>query len=101
MSDLPDFEEWDNSDTNKNNQEFEINNSVESIAFIEQLKTSSKEMMFELIYKAIIENEMGALKNNSPKEEKIAALETVVRFFAEKEEYERCHELKKIISKIC
>jgi hypothetical protein len=99
MSDLPDFDEWDNSD--KNNQEFEVNNSVESIAFIEQLKSSSKEIMMELIYKAVMENEMGALKNDSPAEEKVAALETVVRYFVEKEEYERCHELKKIINKIC
>ena len=74
MNDLPDFDEWDNSDTNRNNPEFEVNNSVESIAFIEKLKSSSKEIMMDLIYKAIIENEMGALNNNSPKEEKIAAL---------------------------
>jgi replication-associated recombination protein RarA len=101
MNDLPDFDEWDNSDTSRNNQEFEINNSVESIAFIEQLKSSSKEIMMELIYKAIIENEMGALNNSTPVEEKIAALETVIKYFVEKEEYERCHELKKIISNIC
>ena len=101
MNDLPDFDEWDNSDTSRNNQEFEINNSVESIAFIEQLKSSSKEIMMELIYKAIIENEMGALNNSTPVEEKIAALETVIKYFLEKEEYERCHELKKIISNIC
>ncbi len=101
MSDLPDFDEWDNSDTDRNNQEFEINNSVESIAFIEQLKSSSKEIMMELIYKAIIENEMGALNNSTPVEEKIAALETVIKYFVEKEQYERCHELKKIISNIC
>lgn len=101
MNDLPDFDEWDNSDTDRNNQEFEINNSVESIAFIEQLKSSSKEIMMELIYKAIIENEMGALNNSTPVEEKIAALETVIKYFVEKEQYERCHELKKIISNIC
>jgi hypothetical protein len=57
--------------------------------------------MMELIYKAIIENEMGALNNSTPVEEKIAALETVIKYFVEKEEYERCHELKKIISNIC
>lgn len=101
MNDLPDFDEWDNSDTNRNNPEFEVNNSVESIAFIEKLKSSSREIMMDLIYKAIIEDEMGALKNNTPKEEKIAALETVIKYFAEQEEYERCHELKKIISNIC
>lgn len=100
MNDLPDFDEWDNSE-NRENQEFEINNSVESIAFIEKLKSSSKEIMMDLIYKAIIADEMGALNNNSPKEEKIAALETVIKYFAEQEEYERCHELKKIISNIC
>mgnify|MGYP000226648718 FL=1 len=101
MNDLPDFDEWDNSDTNRHNPEFEVNNSVESIAFIEKLKSSSKEIMMDLIYKAIIENEMGALNNNTPKEEKIAALETVIKYFVEQEEYERCHELKKIIRNIC
>ena len=95
MNDLPDFDEWDNSE-NRENQEFEVNNSVESIAFIEKLKSSSKDIMMELIYKAIIEDEMGALKNNTPKEEKIAALETVIKYFVE-----RCHELKKIIRNIC
>jgi hypothetical protein len=43
---------------------------------------------------------MGALENNTPIEEKIEALQTVIRFFIEREEYERCHELKKIIDKI-
>jgi len=100
MNDLPDFDEWDNSE-NRENQEFEVNNSVESIAFIEKLKSSSKDIMMELIYKAIIEDEMGALKNNTPKEEKIAALETVIKYLIEQEEYERCHELKKIIRNIC
>ena len=90
MNDLPDFDEWDNSE-NRENQEFEVNNSVESIAFIEKLKSSSKEIMMDLIYKAIIENEMGALNNNTPKEEKIAALETVIKYFVEQEEYERFH----------
>lgn len=99
MNNLGDFENWD-SDENKPEREFEITNSVESIAFIEQLKTSSKEIMMELIYKAIIENEMGALQNNSPVEEKIEALQTVIRFFSEREQYERCHQLKQIIDKI-
>ena len=101
MNDLGDFENWDNPDkNNKQEKDFEIRNSVESIAFIEQLKTSSKEIMMDLIYKAIIKEEMGALENNTPIEEKIEALQTVIRFFIEREEYERCHELKKIIDKI-
>ena len=59
MNDLGDFENWDNSDKNRRQEEdFEINNSIESIAFIEQLKTSSKEIMMDLIYKAIVKNEM-------------------------------------------
>lgn len=98
MNDFEEYEDWDNS---KKNQEFEISNSVESIAFIEQLKSSSQEIMMDLIYKAIIKNEMGALKNDSPIEEKIAALQTVLNFFKEKEEYEKCHNLKHIINNIC
>lgn len=100
MNDLGDFENWDNSNKNNRQEDFEISNSIESIAFIEQLKTSSKEIMMDLIYKAIVKNEMGALDNNTPAEEKVEALQTVIRFFSEREEYERCHELKKIVDRI-
>ena len=101
MNDLGDFENWDNSNKNNRQEEdFEISNSIESIAFIEQLKTSSKEIMMDLIYKAIVKNEMGALDNNTPAEEKVEALQTVIRFFSEREEYERFHELKKIVDRI-
>lgn len=100
MNNLGDFEETPGSNRNRIDR-FEINNSVESIAFIEQLKTSSKDIMMELIYKAIVQNEMGALQNDVPIDEKIEALQTVIRYFSEREEYEKCSDLKQIINKIC
>jgi|TARA_B110000285_G_scaffold12736_1_gene12619 hypothetical protein len=100
MNNLGDFEETPGSKRNRIDG-FEINNSVESIAFIEQLKTSSKDIMMELIYKAIVQNEMGALQNDVPTDEKIEALQTVIRYFSEREEYEKCSDLKQIINKIC
>jgi hypothetical protein len=57
--------------------------------------------MMELIYKAIVQNEMGALQNDVPTDEKIEALQTVIRYFSEREEYEKCSDLKQIINKIC
>lgn len=65
-----------------------------------ELRNSSREMMMEAIYLAIVNNEMGALKSPSPIEEKVEAIETVIKFFVELEEYEKCKELKKVIDKI-
>lgn len=66
--------------------------------FIKRLHESSKEDMMELIYNSIVKDKMGALKHNAPLENKIEGVESVLNFFKEREEYEKCHELKKIIN---
>jgi hypothetical protein len=43
---------------------------------------------------------MGALKHEAPLEDKIEGVQTVLNFFKEREEYEKCIELKKIIDKL-
>jgi hypothetical protein len=68
--------------------------------FIQKLHQSSKEDMMELIYKSIVEHKMGALKHDAPSSDKIEGVQTVLDFFKEREEYEKCSELKKIIDKL-
>jgi hypothetical protein len=70
------------------------------MSVISKLKNSSRQLMMEAIYQAIVGNVMGALKNDAPVEEKVEAVETVIKFFVELEEYEKCNELKKVIDKI-
>lgn len=68
--------------------------------FIKKLHESSKEDMMELIYSSIIKDKMGALNHNAPVEDKIEGVQNVLNFFKEREEYEKCKELKKIIDKL-
>lgn len=68
--------------------------------FIKKLHLSSKEDMMEIIYKSIIEKSMGALDHDAPVSVKIEGVQTVLDFFKEREEYEKCNQLKKIIDKL-
>jgi hypothetical protein len=79
---------------------FDNNFEENPLKVIFELRNSSRQMMMEAIYTAIVNNEMGALKSPSPLEEKIEAIETVIKFFVQVEEYEKCNELKKVIDKI-
>lgn len=68
--------------------------------FIKKLHESSKEEMMELIYDSIINQKMGALKHDAPVSDKIEGVQRILNFFKEREEYEKCLELKKIIDKL-
>jgi hypothetical protein len=72
----------------------------DEIKFIKKLHESSTEDMMELIYNSIIKDKMGALKHHAPIEQKIEGVESVLNFFKEREEYEKCTELKKIIQRL-
>jgi hypothetical protein len=68
--------------------------------FINQLLMSNRETMMNMIYKAIVENKMGALEANVPKEQKLEGLNNLLMWFESREEYEKCGKLKNIIEKI-
>ena len=67
---------------------------------IESLRASSKETMMNMIYNAVINGEERALKSDSPSSEKLNALQDILNFFINREEYEKCSNIKKIIDKI-
>ncbi len=68
--------------------------------FIKKIQESSREDMMHLIYDSIVNEKMGALKHNAPVEDKIEGVQKILNFFKEREEYEKCLELKKIIDKL-
>jgi hypothetical protein len=69
----------------------------ESRKFIKKLHEASKEDMMDAMYSSIINGRMGALKYDGSIKEKIEGVQTVLNFFKENEDYEKCKELKKII----
>lgn len=68
--------------------------------FINDLLMSNRDVMMNMIYKAIIEQKMGALNANIPREQKLEGLNNVIKWFEDKEEYEKCAVLKNICNKI-
>jgi len=77
-------------------EEFDDND----IEFIKKLNESSRDEMMELIYDSIINDKMGALDHDAPVENKVAGVQTILDFFKEREEYEKCLELKNIINQL-
>jgi len=75
-------------------------NPEESRKFIKRLQEGSKEDMMEAMYSSIINDKMGALKHDGSLEEKIEGIKTILKFFNDIEDYEKCKELKKIIDKM-
>jgi hypothetical protein len=61
---------------------------------------NSKETIMDIVYNSVIHREADAIKSESPVEEKIEALNCILNFFAKREEYEKCSNIKKIINKI-
>jgi hypothetical protein len=75
-------------------------NPEESRKFIKKLHEASKEDMMDAMYFSIVNERMGALKHNGSIKEKIEGVKTVLKFFSDKEDYEKCKELKNIIEKM-
>jgi hypothetical protein len=72
----------------------------ESRKFIKKLHEASKEDMMDAMYSSIVNGKMGALKHDGDIEEKIEGVKTVLKFFKENEDYEKCKELQKIIDRL-
>lgn len=69
------------------------------MSFMKDLQESSKETMMEMIYNAVVNKQHGALNHEASSSTKIEGLTSILNFFKEREEYEKCHEIKKIIEK--
>lgn len=67
---------------------------------INELRESSKETMMNMIYNAVINEEDRAISSETPKDQKLEALNNIIDFFVQLEEYEKCSNIKKIIDRI-
>lgn len=70
------------------------------INFLKGNEFGSRQKMMDLMYIAITERKMGALQHDAPLDEKIQGVQTILDFFKEEEQYEKCAELKKIIQEL-
>ena len=81
--------------------EFEPDDSWDSMDYIGDMKSESRQMMMDVVYTSIVNNEYGVVNSLSKLDTKVGAIEHVLQFFEELEDYEKCAALKKIIDKIC
>lgn len=59
-----------------------------------------KSAMMNMVYDAIMVDIDGAIKSSTPVPRKIEALTTILKYFENLEEYEKCANIKKIIQEI-
>jgi len=59
-----------------------------------------QEIMMDAVYKSIINNIDDAIKSNVEIEEKKRALNTVLKHFEAREEYEKCKKIKGVLDSI-
>lgn len=77
-----------------------MENDNDKQRFISGLMESNRDIMMNIVYKAIIEQKMGALNSDIPKETKTDGLNVLIKWFEDKEEYEKCAKLKNILNSI-
>tara|TARA_Y100000361_G_C11151524_1_gene341368 strand:+ start:21 stop:275 length:255 start_codon:yes stop_codon:yes gene_type:complete len=63
-------------------------------------QTINPSHVYETVYDALMKNKSYALYGEYPKDLKIKAIDSMVKWFELTEEYEKCIELKKIKDKI-
>ena len=81
--------------------EFDDNISNSRRQILQTYQEGSKDTMMNIVYKALMEGEQQAITSKTPVNEKVKALKNVLGYFETTEEYEKCHNIKKIIDKIC
>ena len=74
--------------------------SEDLIRKIEELKKTDLDSYYNLVFESITGFPEDAIEDDSPKKNKVAALNKLIDYFEQKEEYERCHELKKLLDRI-
>lgn len=62
--------------------------------------SGQRKKLMNVLYYTIMKDQELAVSSDVPAEEKILALNNIIKYFKETEEYEKCHNIKKIIEKI-
>lgn len=74
--------------------------SEDLIKKIELLKKQDLEAYYQLVYESITNFPEDAVEDDSPKSNKVSALNKLIDYFEQKEEYEKCAKLKNILDQI-
>ena len=80
--------------------ELEPDEEWDSMDYISDMADSSRSMMMDVVYSSIVNNKIEVVNSMTITSKKLGAIEHVLSFFEELEDYEKCTELKKIIDKI-
>jgi hypothetical protein len=80
--------------------EFEEDDNWESMKYVDDMRDNSRELMMDVVYSSIVNNEHGVVNSLTSTSKKIEAISHVLDFFENGEDYEKCAELKKIMDKI-
>ena len=85
------------SDLDKNINPFE---DAEFASFMLSMKALTEDKMMELSYDLLIKNAESAVIHQAPLGSKLAAINKVINFFEQREEYEKCAKLQELKSRI-
>jgi hypothetical protein len=79
---------------------FKGEESKDWIRKIDALKKMDLGLFYELVFTSIVNFSEEAIKDGSPKKNKIRALDRLIEHFQDLEEYEKCAALKKVLDQI-
>jgi hypothetical protein len=79
---------------------FKGEESKDWIKKIDALKKMDLGRFYELVFTSIVNFSEEAIKDGSPKKNKIRALDRLIEHFQDLEEYEKCAALKKVLDQI-
>lgn len=72
----------------------------EMLTELMRLKHSNPDLFMDKLYDAIIGDGIAMINDNTPTEEKVMAINAMISWFQEKEEYEKCATLKELANQL-
>ena len=85
------------SEFNKDENPFD---DPDFMSFMMSMKKMSQDRMMEMSYDLLINHVQSAVLHDAPAEDKMRAIDKVILYFENREEYEKCASLKEIKSKL-
>jgi|15BtaG_2_1085339.scaffolds.fasta_scaffold43028_2 hypothetical protein len=85
---------------NLENEPFSHFNLEGAKRFLDDLEKSSRDKYFRLCYQALITNTEDVLTNDADADIKCKGITKLITYFKEREEYEKCSKLQKLLKMI-
>jgi len=90
------MDNWDDFE----NQEFEGEDLNNIKKFLDKLETDSIDHYYRLCYKALVESPEEMLSHGQDTQIKLRGLNKLINYFKDREEYEKCGDLNKLLKMI-